>query len=279
MRNSLTAVLAILTIGLFSCQKEVDDVFKSSGGGSANSGLLKKVVTLNGTDSTVFTIGYNSSSKITSVYTSGVGSGTTINTQESFIRNNQGIVTQIITKDADYAAYGIDSIITIVNSVGGKYTSRVSNINLLGLLFKDSVAFTYSGSTIIKEEDFLDVGIGTGYAPTTKNEFTYTGNNITAIKVSVYDDASSSYQDDYTQTFTYDTKASPLILGVEGIAIGYYNWYSSNNVVKLVAVSSTDPTQNETQTVTYTYNSSNRPLTAITAVQGGPTFNSTYSYY
>lgn len=275
MKNILTAILGFWTLGLISCQKEVKDIFSGTTG---NATKLVRAVNRSGSDSTVFTFGYDQGNRLISTKSAGIQSGNVINTEERFIRNAQNIVTQIITKTADLVANGVDSVVTRVSYNGFRYTNRVSVIDLGIVIFRDSVAFGYDANgNIILDEDFLDVG--TGYAPTLKKEYTYTGKNITAIKWSTYDDVSGSYQEQFTQTLTYDTKTSPLILGNEGIAIGYYNWFSSNNEVKSVSVSPTDPTMNEVQDVTYTYNASGRPDTATTVVQStGDTFVSSFFY-
>ena len=278
MKNLLTAVCAVLCLALFSCQKELNpDGF---GGGSNNnsSGLLTKLIIRNGADSNVASFSYNSNNKLIAVNTSGIDAGTVIDTRERFERNAQGIITQIVTKSADLVTAGIDSVISKLGYTGGRYINRVSIIDFFGVFqFRDSAIFTYDGSgNITTVEDFLDVG--SGYGPYLKSLYTYTGKNITTIKSFSYDDVSLSYVEAYTRTITYDTKTSPLNLGIEAFAIGYYNWYSANNAIKSVTVSPTDPTQNETQDVTYVYNSSNMPVSGTTVIQGGPIATFTFVY-
>lgn len=276
MKKLLFAVLPVTLLFLLSCQKELNpDGFN---GGGAPDQLLIKLAIKNGADSNVTEFGYNNNKKLVSVRSLGVDAGTDIDTRETFVRNSQGIITQIITKDADLVASGVDSVISKVNYSGGRYTSRVSIIDFFGFFqFKDSAVFTYNGSgNIIVVEDFLDVG--TGYERFLKTEYTYTGKNITTEKYFSYDDASSSYVEEAIKTVTYDAKKSPLNLGLEAFAMGYYNWYSANNAVKSVTVSSADPTQSETQDVTYVYNSSDKPVSGTTVIQGGPTATFTFTY-
>jgi hypothetical protein len=280
MKNLLTAVLGILCLSLFSCQKEVNpDGFNGGGNNNNNStGLLSKMVVKSGSDSTVASFTYNSSNKLIAVFQSGSDAGTVIDTRESFIRNSQGIITQIITKNAELLASGIDSVISKVSYGGGRYTNRVSYIDFFGVfLFKDSAVFTYDGGgNIVTVEDLLDVGAG--YEPYIKTEYTYSGKNIATVKTYSYDDTSSKYVEEYVETRTYDTKVSPLILGNEAFALNYNSWYSANNAIKSVTVSSTDPTLNGTQDVTYTYNSSNKPISGATVIQGGTTASITFTY-
>lgn len=211
----------------------------------------------------------------------GVDGGMPFDLRQTFIRNSQGIITQIITKSSDFSQIGVDSAIARVNynSASGRYTSRITGYSFLGLTIKDSVVFLYDANgKVITEEQFIDQGFGSGYEKMTKNEYTYTGNNIATIKSSTYDMSTSSYDVQYTQTLTYDTKASPLILGNEAFAIGSPNWYSTNNTIKSVIVVPNNPSANEIQDITYVYNSFNKPASATTVVQGGPTANLTFTY-
>lgn len=273
----------LLSLCIISCQKEIDSrtANNGGGGGSNNGGLFVKMVARSGTDSTVSNLGYNSSNKLISMTSNGVDGGMPFDLRQTFIRNSQGIITQIITKSSDFSQIGVDSAIARVNynSASGRYTSRITGYSFLGLTIKDSVVFLYDANgKVITEEQFIDQGFGSGYEKMTKNEYTYTGNNIATIKSSTYDMSTSSYDVQYTQTLTYDTKASPLILGNEAFAIGSPNWYSTNNTIKSVIVVPNNPSANEIQDITYVYNSFNKPASATTVVQGGPTANLTFTY-
>jgi hypothetical protein len=278
MKNILTAFLACLCVGLFSCQKEVDDIFAGNSNNSPE--LLTKIVAHSGSDSAVVEYSYNSKNQLIAMNNYGVDAGTPISRIEKFIRNGQGIITQIITKDADLASSGIDSVISKVNYNGGRYSSRVSVIDFFGaFIFKDSSAMSYDGTgNVVLVEEFLDLGLGTGYEPFLKTEYTYSGKNIAAVKTYSYDDASAAYVEEVVETYTYDSKSAPLVLGNDAFAIGNYVLYSANNFVKYVIVSSSDPTQSETEDVTYVYNSSNKPSSATAVIQGGSTATITYFY-
>jgi hypothetical protein len=60
----LPATLSVLTILLFSCQKERDLASKENSGNDATGTRLVKMVTKNGTDSAVHIYSYNSSGKL-----------------------------------------------------------------------------------------------------------------------------------------------------------------------------------------------------------------------
>jgi len=264
----------ISVVFLTSCQKEINGDFNT---GNNNSGLLAKIGSKAGTDTTTTTFGYNSSQKLVSISTDGTSSGQSVNSSQRFVRNSQGIVTSIVSKSPSLAQYGLDSVVTVLHMDGaGKYSSRVTTIDLIILIIKDSVALTYSGNNVASEVEFLDDG--TGYQEFGKTEYTYAGNNISSAKVSSTDD-NGVYQGDYSVlNYTYDNKVSPLVMGNEAIAIGYSNFFSANNVAKVVLDVPSDPSQNATATNTYTYNAANKPVTGISVDSGGDSSKDTYTY-
>ena len=273
MKRLLT-LTGLSVVFLTSCQKEINNDFNN---GNSSSGLLAKIGSKAGSDTTTTTFGYNSSQKLVSIGTEGISSGQSVNTTQRFVRNSQGIVTSIVSKSPSLAQYGLDSLITVLHVDGsGKYTSRVTTIDLIILIIRDSVALHYSGNNISSEVEFLDDG--TGYLEFGKTEYTYSGNNIATAKVSSTDDNGVYQGDYYLLNYTYDDKVSPLIMGTEGIAIGYSNFFSANNVAKVVLDVPSDPSQNGTATNTYTYNTANKPMTGISVDSGGASSKDTYTY-
>jgi len=269
----LLMLTGISVVFLTSCQKEVNEDLNS---GNSNSGLLSKIGSKSDADSSTTTFAYNSSHKLVKISTEGTSGGQTDNADQSIVRNSQGVVTSIVSKSPGLAQYGLDSLKTIVHIDGsGKYTSRVTTIDLIVLIIKDSVALQYSVNNVLKEVEYFDDG--TGYAEIGRTEYTYSGNNISSETVAQADD-NGVLQPYYVVTYTYDNKVAPLILGNEGVAIGYSSFFSSNNIAKAVLEMTADPTQNSTITKTYTYNSGNKPLTAISIEQGGSSAKDTYTY-
>ena len=68
-------------------------------------------------------------------------------------------------------------------------------------------------------------------------------------------------------------------LGVEAIFIGDLVLGATNNLTKSIYVDATDPSNNETTSLTYTYNTANKPATAISTVTpGSAVTNVTYTY-
>lgn len=274
MKHLLTATLALFTLALFSCQKEVDDIFA---GGGANGTRLIKTVDKTGSDSTVTVYSYNASGKIVRADIFGTDSGQAFDLSLSYVRNSSGIIQKQILKSGDLASAGIDSIVHNVNFdiANNRYKSAVAAFVFFGIPLVDSIAFQYDGSgRLTSEIDYLD--IGTGFEPTTKTEYTYAGNNLATEKVYTYDVSTGSYSLEDTYTYEYDAKINPLQFAFDAPILNMYPFYSTNNVAKTTYVSS-DPAYNFIATETYTYNSSNRPVTAVETV-GSETSTTNYYY-
>jgi hypothetical protein len=283
MKISIT--LSILTsIFLFSCQKEGDfSRVNGSGSGGSVTGTgtrLIKMVAKNGTDSSVNIYTYNSSGKLIGIATTGNDGGTPVDTRETFVRNTQGILQKEIIKDADLIQNGVDSFVINVryDATSARYTGWTLIIDVGGTVLRDSAVLLYNATgKVITESGYSDNGSGT-YKPTSKFDFTYSGNNLASKKGSSYN--SGTYLEDFTITDEYDTKTSPLILGNEAFVIDPNSiapYYSPNNILKETVTYPTDPT--EILTISYTYNSSNKPGAASFNIQpDNTTFSVTYYY-
>jgi hypothetical protein len=257
---------------LFSCKKEED--FGNNSGGT-NPTRLVKMVTKLGSDSSVYNFSYNSSGKITGVILSGAESGQPIDLRISYVRNASGIIQKQVLKSNEFAAVGIDSIVTIVNYDAGnnRYKNAVSAFSVFGFPIRDSIVFQYDASgKMIAEIDYTDGG--GGYDPSTKTEYSYSGNNVLSEKFYSYTGA--AFDLDETDTYEYDAKTNPLQFASDAVVLNLVPFYSANNITKTTVVAS-NPADNYITTETYTYNSSNRPATS-TSVTGSETATTTYYY-
>jgi hypothetical protein len=275
----LIAVFALSSLVLFSCQKEADFANGNNGGGGGgnNTSLLKKIVSKSGSDSSVVLFGYNSSQKLTSFDAVSAIGGVDILIQERAERNAQGIIQKLIIKSDQYTQFGIDSVVTVMNYSSGRYNSKVTTIDLGVFALVDSIALVYDATgKVVTERSYSDFGLG-GYEEIGKIDYTYNGNNVASIKNYSYDSGTSSY--DLLETYTYDqydNKISPIYTGIEAFVFDSPLFYSSNNPTKSSITSSGST---ETYTTTYTYNSSNKPLTGSSIIQpGNTTTTATYFY-
>lgn len=280
MKQVLIILSVVSSVLLFSCQKEVDFANRGGGSNGSQNGLLKKAVYKAGLDSTVITYSYNASGKLIDITTTGSNSGFSIYNQKIISRNSQGIIQKVVMKDADFILAGIDSIVfnTRYDVSASRYTALTFIIDYGSGIEKDSIAYIYnSAGKIITESGYIDDGTGT-YSPSGKVDYTHSGNNIVTKKIYSYD--LGVYSIEATITDEFDTKIAPLILGIEGIIIegnSLAPYYSSNNITKETATYPSDP--DESLNISYTYNSSSRPSSAVYNIQpGNQSYNVAYYY-
>jgi hypothetical protein len=275
MKSLLTAVLIVLCAGLFSCQKEVDDIFKTTATSGNGIGTLKRTVLYQGSDSSVSNYFYNSGGKLIAVNSEIDSSGIVITNSQTIERDNQGIIQRIITKASEFSRLGIDSVVADVRSSSGKYLNRVWRINFFGLIFGDSTTFSYDASgKIVSEKDYVDDGMGD--IDSTRVDYIFSGSNL--IAMNGYDLSSGNTTPDATYLFEYDSKNSPLVLNNEAFILNnFMEWYSPNNFKKMTVNVSGDPTTH-IQTWDYIYNSANKPLSANLTEDGQSGIRMNYYY-
>ncbi|MGZ3924401.1 MAG: hypothetical protein ACXVLT_12725 [Flavisolibacter sp.] len=277
MKSLLTAVLGVMSIALFSCQKEVKDIFSnngSTGGGSTGSGLLTKITSNNGTDSATLSFTYNASKQLISFISETTSGGQTVTVSERAVRNSQGTIQQVIYKSPQYQQLGIDSAVSVIKSSAGKYTTEITDLNVGGIPFVDSVALIYDAAgKVIREEQYYVI---MGAADTSgKTEYTYSGSNLATVKNYSWDGTTFNLDQTYTYD-QYDTKVNPMYFGADAFVFGSPAFVSMNNPLK-----STQTALGTTQNfaTTYTYNSSNKPVTATSVVQPNGTVSRGTYYY
>ena len=275
MRTNVSTLLILVASILFSCQKEIDFANTNGGSGGTTDALLQKLVSRSGSDSSTLEFGYNTSKKLMTLNTIDVTSGTTSLTRERVERNSQGIIQRLIIKDDQYQQLGLDSVETVMEYSSGRYISKVTTIDLGIVVFSDSVALIYdAGGKVVTEKIYDDLATG-NYEENSKIDYTYSGNNIVTIKQYSYDGSTYSLVVTYSYD-EYDNKVSPMNIGFEAFVFDSPAMFSFNNPTKS---SISDTGSSETFTTTYTYNSANKPLTAMSAIQpGNSTATATYYY-
>lgn len=276
--RTLTAILTILSIGLFSCQKEVDDIFSNNGNGGGNgntSGLLTKLTSKTGSDSAVMNFFYNSSKKLIAFNTDVISGGFTVSVSERAERNAQGIIQKVIYKSDEYQQLGLDSVTSIIKSAGGRYIAEVTEFDLGGIIVMDSIALIYDGSgKVVREETYLEfMGLS---ELTGKTEYTYSGNNLATMKNYSWDGSDFTLEETFNYD-QYDTKLNPMYFGNDAFVFGSPLFISSNNPIKSSQSDASGASFNFT--TTYTYNSANKPVSGTSVVDpGGETSIGNYYY-
>lgn len=287
MKKILVASFALTALFFVSCQKEVSEEIggnPGTGGGGTGGGTtgtkLVKTVHKDGADSTVIVYGYDANNKVISATTSGVSGGQPIDLRINLTRNSAGVITKQVIRSNDFIAFGIDSLVTQVrwDATNNRYKNAVSHISIFGFDITDSITYNYdAGGKLTSEVEYQDDGMGGPMAPSTKREYTYTGSNIVTEKAYNWDDATNAYVLSWNSTYEYDTKVNPTLFATDAPVLGMSDFYPANNVTKDTFVDNEDPTNNYVETSTYTYNSSNRPITG-TVVNNGSTSTTTYTY-
>ena len=280
MKNLVLSICTLLFF-LTSCQKE--ESFQESGGGNGGNGgvggvpqtgtLLTRTVAVDGSDSTATTFNYDGSKRITFIK-AGEYSMFNDNIDLRFIRSSGGSVQKVrFIQGTDSLEFSLN-----YNASSKQYISRIGVTEINGNTVKDSTAFVYdAGGKIVREDNYISNGpanIQIG-----KTEYTYDGNG-NVKKVRVYSIGATAQLMPISElNFEYDSKVSPLKLGVEGIISGFFFYSSPNNITKLNIVDIEDPLGNDSMTITYTYNSENKPLKANVTLQSTGDVLETRYYY
>jgi hypothetical protein len=271
-----TALTALTSLFLFSCQKEADFANGNNAGNGGNTGspsdeLLVKTVQKIGSDSVVTTYGYNANKKLITLKEIGIDDqGDFVDREYHYHRNASGIIADYSFIDAELLAAGIDSIKTIVhyNSSTSRYTSYVLKIDVSGFSLLDSSVFVYDGSGKIVGENVYESPSGSGndYYLSGKVNYSYLANGNISQR-DIHDlDASGTEIFSATTKINYDTKTNPLHFTNEALVMGHPEWISVNNIANEQLSDSNGPADDQTVSITYTYNAGNKPKTSLTTV-------------
>jgi hypothetical protein len=176
----------------------------------------------------------------------------------------------------------VDSVVTVYHYSGGKYTSAVFSLTIFSLTVKDSAVYTYDGSGKVTRDEHHQVITGFPSIIGLRNDYTYTGaGNLTMLKQSAFDPTTMALEPVSQLDYVYDNKTNPLVLKdkSEAIVILRSTSISSNNVLSSTFNDLTDPTNNFTIANVFTYNSSGKPLTAVSTQNPGATVSNVTYYY
>ena len=272
--KTLSVLLCFLGILLFSCQREVDLPTPNTNTGADER--LVKIVGTDGTDSTVSTYSYDANGRISENKVVDIYNGIDFGYTTKVVRNSSGIITRTI--EIEPSLVGVDSTIRNFRYSAGKYTSSVSSITSLGFTSADSTVYTYNSSGQISKDEVYSSVNGSPFVLALKNDYTYTSaGNLASHKQSTFNPATSTYFEEYTESYTYDSKTNPLVLGNESIFMYLLEFTGPNNATGYTYVEPASPGSNENLSVIYTYNGDNKPLSAVMN-SGTSTTNITFHY-
>lgn len=278
MKTLLTALCAV-TIVMTACQKEAsleDPNSKPGSGGNTTGTKLVRLTTRTGNDSVATNYSYNGFDRLSHFVASGVTDNFPVDFTFAINRDAANIITSTVLKSPLFTATGLqtDSIITTYkyDRVAGRYLCGVSHFVQYGEAQSDSAVLVYDASGNLASVVSYS-GDGISYEPDSKEEYTYVGNNLSAVKSYTFD--GNNFALITTEMYEYDSKINPHQSVPDAPILGMLDFYSANNPVKRTTL---DEETQETfvTTVSYTYNSANRP-TRSDGSDGSST--STINYY
>src|SRR5918993_1226970 len=180
---------ALLLLASCSKEKSIDSSDPDApgggggGGGSTASGqLVKTVIQLGATDSTVNYYSYDGQSRFSRQWLGGTQNIMNDNGETRVVRNSGGNIQFIILKETPGST--TDSLVYTVyhNSGAGRYTAKVLREELNGVVYKDSVVYSYNASGQITEElNWVSVD-NSPYEEWSKTLYTYTNGNLTEYR-------------------------------------------------------------------------------------------------
>ena len=276
----LFVILFICSVIFTSCSKELS--YESNGTITTppKDSLLRREVYSDGTDSSVYTFGYDGSEKVIMQTFTDVSQNGTYNEQIRLVRNSSEVITQATIKNDSLAAHGIDSLVYFLNydQSSSQYTYQLANFTINGFPARDSIAYTYdqSGNVAISEEFLYD---GSTYLPQSKYIFSYDGSgNVTDVQFLENDPNSGFYNAVTEDQYQYDQKVSPLKMGFEAYIFNNFPMHSPNNVISDSYIDSSNPANNDVFTLSYTYNIHNEPSFGTLSNQSGGSENILFFY-
>jgi hypothetical protein len=287
--------IVLLTVLFSSCKDEVKNNPPPSGGGGgtqeptdttgASKNLLGSTVFTTGSDVYTTTYRYDAQNRLVWVSNIANVQGYFEDTSKIVWDNNGHISKIVYSSDTSrkFADPKLDSVVynVVYNTGTSRYTHKTVQYKSFNTSFKDSVAYTYDGTRITKEDlYYYDFTSAKNYVRYGTHNYTYNANGDLLKQNTVYYNL-AGYNSDYPYeiSYTYDDKTSLLGLGNEAIVIGLQQDVTPRNFKTLVATYPLSPHYNVSYAYTYTYNTKYRPLKAdITDAVTGTKSTLVYTY-
>lgn len=263
--KSLFALLALSTVTLVSCQKEITDFRDSDNPFNSGNpdGLLRSVSTLvdGGTDTIKTHLEYDANKRLIKYYVTGkatenfaVGNGQIIQ------RDGAGNILSMKSYEVDPSTNNTDTAYTFAHyDASGKMDYTVTLREVLGTPLRDSVVLGYDASgNIVSQTSYNDWDDYT--IPLSKVVTIYNASNdAVGQKVYQYDEDNSEYILLMTFKYTVDDKAPYYQPTVQEVGIGLFEFYTTHNVTKVEITNEQDPSSKSLTTSVYQYASNGKP--------------------
>lgn len=295
--------LVLLTVSLFSCQKELPPLPSDTDTKTdttpavvdtpvVSQGLLLVKLVQNfkpssgsSTQTVTTLVTWNSNKQITSYALSGTSNGTAVSATYTFTRNSGGVVTKAVESNFP-VTNGYDSIVHTVTYQSGsttklKYVTSLQYASGLGYALSDSVIYTYDGNGRVSQKETYFGLLGT-LIKSSRETYTYDASgNMTKQVVAAWDSNSSSYVTSSTYTFAYSSHKSMVQLGIEAFIVPLQSLASPDYYTTYSARTESATISNDYSNTTY--NSSDMPAygtvtqtSATSSYNGSISFTATY---
>lgn len=257
---------ALITLAFASCTKEKsfeDETGMGPGGDNSDGALLTRIVIQMGSDSATTSFGYDAGNRLVTETNKGDLSIVSGDSVQRATRDAQGIIQTIALYPDRFSNDHIDYTLRY-DAAAKRYTAKLTfdgNGNV-----EDSIAYTYDGSGRITAQEAF-VNFGGGFEPIGKETIEYDANgNVRQVTTAEYE--AGTLKNTAEMVMEYDSKVNPLKLGVDAIILDRQQFFGNNNVTRITIQDLDDPTLSREITLTYTYNASNKPLTAAISIAG-----------
>ncbi len=283
MKKILLPLVVMVTV-MVSCQKEIDWGLGNNNNNPQDK-LLVKIHSSTGSDSTVIEYTYDANKRVIMEKTTGIAAGTDLANELKINRNSAGIITSTVQKAAALTAAGIDSVVTRYNysSAASRYTSSIFDLAIPGFAVQDSAVYSYDASGKITSDShyLLILGLPIPAPPVLvlKDKYTYTGANLTVLAQDAATTPGGPLSPLSNQTFTFDSKTNPLIIGNEAIVLMRTGLFNANNPTQVVLTNTASPSNDFTMDYIYKYNSFGKPDSSYGTRTPGASVTATKYFY
>ena len=271
---ALTLLLAVCAV---SCSKEesLENGNGGTGGGNTNGVLLSQIVIHLGADSATTSFLYDGNKRLLTETNEGLLSIVSDDYLQRVTRSAQGVIQRVVVYDNSTLTDSIEYFVRY-NSSNSRYIAKLTYDDAGNSV--DSIAYNYDNSGKIVSQ-IAYVNFGSGFEPITKDTMIYDGGGN--IKRTVTYERDGNVWDDIGEmAVDYDIKVNPLKLSQEAVVLDRAQYHGNNNPTKITIMDYDEPMFNQEITITYTYNSADRPVTANISIPGagGASLPATFKY-
>lgn len=253
----LLLISSILTIGLISCQKEID---WGTGANDFADLLVKAVqVTPSTNDTNTIIFQYDNARRLLLYKSTGKVNSQQTDITYAISRQTDGKITKIIAKSSLTAGFLDSTVYVPYYQTGSTKLDYVidNQYTILGVI-KDSTVYTYAGVQIKTKETFTDL-FGT-YMQTAKQEYTYDASGNVTVIIDSIPDGVGGYDLGATTTCTYNLHKTQATFGEESFIVMGATNASKNSMTKQVVDDASGGASYTTTVSAAQFNTADRPI-------------------